>query len=182
MVGRAKIAGVGIVFAVALSAPRLARAGVELSARMPVGVAVSDATRFELGLRSDLLYVFESGLGVGFGGEVRSVSFSQRAHEMGATLAWMGEAGERVSLTPVLDAGYGTLGSSRGYVFERLSLQLRARLGTETLRYAASSGIFVGARQPVSGPGGMEGFIGVEIGGGLVATWLLIASAIAGAG
>jgi len=165
----------------ALAAPRTARAGVELSARMPVGVAVSDATRFELGLRSDLLYVFESGLGVGFGGEVRSVSFSQSAHEIGATLAWMGEAGERVSLTPVLDAGYGTQGS-RGYVFERLSLQLRARLGTETLRYAAASGIFVGARQPVSGGGGLEGIVGVEIGGGLIASWILLMRAIAGGG
>jgi len=172
---------VALLGTAALAAPRTARAGVELSARLPVGVAVSDATRFELGLRSDLLYVFDSGLGVGFGGEVRSVSFSQRAHEIGATLAWMGEAGERVSLTPVLDAGYGTLGS-RGDLFERLSLQLRARLGTETLRYAATSGIFVGARQPVSGGGGLEGIVGVEIGGGLIASWFLIAAAIAGGG
>jgi hypothetical protein len=165
----------------ALAAPRTARAGIELSARVPVGVAVSDATRFELGLRSDLLYVFESGLGVGFGGEVRSVSFSQRADEIGATLAWMGEAGERVSLTPVLDAGYGTLGS-RGYVFERLSLQLRARFGSETLRYAATSGIFLGARQPVSGGGGLEGIVGVEIGGGLIGSWIVLMKAIAGGG
>src|SRR5262245_21288689 len=180
MVGRARIAGVGIVLAATLAAPRAARAGVELSARLPVGVAVSDATRFELGLRSDLLGVFESGLGLGLNWEVRSVSLSQRAQEIGATIGWMGD-GERISLCPVFDAGYGTQGD-RGYAFERLSLQLRARLGTDSLRYAASSGIFVGARQTVSGPGGLEGIIGVEIGGGLIASWIVLVTAIAGAG
>ena len=102
----------------ALAAPRTARAGVELSARLPVGIAVSDATRFELGLRSDLLYVFDSGLGLGLNWEVRSVSLSQRAQEVGATIGWMGD-GERISLSPVLDAGYGTQGD-RGYAFGRL--------------------------------------------------------------
>ena len=164
-----------------LAAPRAARAGVELSPSCPVGIAVSDGTRFELGLRSDLLYVFESGLGLGLGGEVRSVSLSQRAEEMGAAIAWMGDNAEAISMNPVLDVGYGRQGS-RGYAFGRLSLQLRARLGTERLAYAATSGIFVGARQSVSGPGGTEGIIGVEIGGGLIASWFLLVRAIAGSG
>jgi hypothetical protein len=181
MVGRTRIAGVGIVFAVALAAPRLARAGVELSARMPVGVAVSDATRFELGLRSDLLMVSRAGLGLGLVGEVRSVSLSQRGQEIGGTIAWLPDQGRHIALGPVLDAGYGTQGSRR-YSFERLSLQLRGRLGTDDLSYAATSGIFVGARQTVSGPGATEWIVGVDIGGGLIASWFLLMNAIVGGG
>jgi hypothetical protein len=165
----------------AFGAPRVARADVELSARMPVGVAVSDETRFELGLRSDLLIVSRAGLGLGLVGEVRSVSLSQRAQEIGGVLAWLPDQGGNISLGPVLDAGYGTQGSRR-YSFERLSLQLRGRLGTDNLAYAATSGIFVGARQTVSGPGGTEGVVGVEIGGGLIAGWFLLVRSIVNSG
>jgi hypothetical protein len=161
----------------ALAAPRTARADVELSARMPVGVAVSDATRFELGLRSDLLMVSRAGLGLGVVGEVRSVSLSQRAQEIGGAIAWLPDQGGSISLGPVLDGGYGTQGSRR-YSFERLSLQVRGRLGTDDLAYAATSGIFVGARQTVSGPGATEWIIGVDIGGGLIASWFLLVNSI----
>jgi len=160
-----------------LAAPRTARAGVELSARMPVGVAVSDATRFELGLRSDLLLVSRAGLGLGLVGEVRSVSLSQRAQEIGGAIALLPDQGSGISLGPVLDGGYGTQGSRR-YSFERLSLQLRGRLGTHDLAYAATSGIFVGARQTVSGPGATEWIIGVDLGGGLIASWFLLVNGI----
>jgi hypothetical protein len=181
MVGLTRTAGFGIAFVVALASPRLARAGVELSLRAPVGVAVSDATRFELGLRSDLLIMSRAGLGLGLVGEVRSVSLSQRAQEIGGAIAWLPDQGGNISLGPVLDAGYGTQGSRR-YSFERLSLQLRGRIGTDDLAYAATSGIFVGARQTVSGPGATEWIIGVDIGGGLIAGWFLMVRSIVNSG
>ena len=165
----------------ALAAPRTARAGIELSPRVSVGVAVSDATRFELGVRSDLLYVHPSGLGLGLTGEVRSVSFSQRAEELGVAIALLPNEGGGIAMGPMLDASYGTQGT-RGYASERLSWQLRGRFGTDRLAYAATSAIFVGARQTVSGPGGTEAIIGIEIGGGLIASWILLANAIAGSG
>jgi hypothetical protein len=180
MVKVARTAAMGIVLVGLLASPRKARAGVELSVRAPVGVAVGDGTRFELGLHSDLLYLVGP-LGLGVAGEVRSVSLSQRAQEVGAEIAWLPNAGGGISMGPALDAGYGTQGS-REYAFGRLSWQLRGRFGTDNLAYAATSAIFVGARQTVSGPGGTEGIIGVEIGGGLIASWLLLGIAIAGAG
>lgn len=181
MVGLARTAGFGIAFVVALASARPARAGVELSARMPVGVAIGSEKHFELGLRSDLLYVFGSTLGVGIVGEVRSVSFSQRAQEVGAEVAWVEDVGGGISMGPALDAGYGTQGS-RGYAFGRLSYQLRAPLGTDKLAYAATSAIFVGVRQSVSGPAGTEGIVGVEIGGGLIAGWFLMVRSIVNSG
>ena len=183
MVGLARTAGFGIVVVVVLASPRPARAGVELSARLPVGLAIGDGTRLELGLRSDLLYRFDSSpLALGIAGEVRSISFSQRAQEVGAEIAWLEREGSSVSMGPGFDAGFGGEGPRR-YVFGRLSYQLRASFGVERLGgYAATTAIFVGARQTVAGPGGTEGIVGVEIGGGLIATWFLMVNAIVHSG
>jgi hypothetical protein len=182
MVGRARTAGLGIIVFVALASPRAARAGVELSARLPVGLAIGDGTRFELGLRSDLLYLFDaSNLGLGITGEVRSVSFSQRAQEIGAEVAWLERVGGGVSTGPVLDAGFGTAGT-RQYLVGRLSYQLRAGFGTERLDYAAASAIFLGARRSVSGREGTEVIVGVEIGGGLIAAWFRMVQSIVNSG
>ena len=154
-----------------VAAPRLAAARTDISARVPVGVAFGDGTRFELGLRSDLLYGFEStGLGFGITGEVRSVDFSTRAQEVGAAFAALDIIQRGSDMGLVLDSGLGSAGERR-YLYSRAAYQFRFRLADDDdgFAYVLGSAIFVGARATVSGPGGWEGFAGLELGGGLLA-------------
>jgi len=168
---------VGVIAIAGIAAPRSAEARTEINARIPVGVAIGDGARFELGLRSDLLYLFESShLRLGIAGEVRSVSVSQRAQEVGAAIAKLGDGGGGCWMGPMLDAGFGSEGERR-YLFGRVSYQVRVAVpdrGTR-LAHTLSSGIVLGLRRNMSGPGGFEGIIGVEIGGGLIATMARIA-------
>ena len=162
---------VGVIALAGAAVPRTAGARTELSLRMPVGVAIGDSARFELGLRGDLLYLFDSSeLGVGITGEVRSVSFSTRAQEIGAAFAVLGNVQRGSYMGVVLDSGYGTAGDRR-YVYSRAAYHFRVRLPPDNdgVAYALGSAIFVGGRGTVSGPGGMEGLVGVELGGGLIA-------------
>ena len=168
-----------MIVVVGIASPRLAAARTELSARVPVGVAFGDGTRFELGLRSDLLYMFESSLGFGISGEVRSVSFTNRAEEVGAAFAMLEDVGGATSTGLVLDAGLGAE-AARRYVHARGAYQLRVRVPWSHSEFACAiaTAIFVDVRRTVSGPGGWEGVAGVEIGGGLIAAYLRTIQAI----
>jgi hypothetical protein len=177
---------IGVVVLAGVAAPRAARARSEMSLQAPMGVAVGDGARFELGLRSDLLYLFDSGdtnLGFGITGEVRSVSFSRRAQEIGAAFAALGRVQRGSYMGVVLDAGYGTE-EERHYLYSRCAYQFRVRIPNDDrgLAYALTSSVFVAGRGTVSGPGGLEGVAGVEIGGGFAALLLrgLISIALGG--
>src|SRR5262245_39913202 len=166
---------IGVIVLAGVAAPRAARARAEISLHAPIAVAVGDGARFELGLRSDLLYLFDlmdmdTDLGFGITGEVRSVSFSTRAQEIGAAFAALGYVQRGSYMGAVLDSGYGTEGDRR-YVYSRLAYHFRVRIPNDDdgFAYALTSSIFVGGRGTISGPGGLEGIAGVEIGGGLIA-------------
>jgi len=162
---------VSVIALAGAAVPRTAAARTELSLRMPAGVAIGDSAHFELGLRGDLLYLFDSSeLGVGITGEVRRVSSSTQAQEIGAAFAVLGNVQRGSYMGLVLDSGYGTAGERR-YVYSRAAYQFRVRLSDEDrgAAYALGSSIFVGGRGTVSGPGGWEGIAGVELGGGLIA-------------
>jgi hypothetical protein len=158
---------IGVIAAASVAAPRAAAARTEMSARVPMGVAVGDGARFELGLRADVIHLFDSlDLGLGVSGEIRSVSFSGRAQDIGVAVLLPDEH-------LLLEAGYGTA-VERRYVHGRAGYQTRTRLRGDSVAYAFSSGIFVDVRRTVSGPSGWEGVAGIELGGGLLA--LLYAS------
>ena len=169
---------VGLLAAVGIATPRPARADVEVSARVPMGVAVGDGTRFELGLRSDVLYQLEaSDLYIGVTGEVRSISFANRAQEIAA---WLDPSFRNCTTGPEVSAGFGTAGPQR-YVFGRGSYQFRVSLADHAharFRYALSGGIFLGLRYALNQPRQFEGIVGVEVGGGLLTTLFLAMKSI----
>jgi hypothetical protein len=177
--------GISTLAIAAVTAPRPAAAHTDLSLRVPVGVAFDDGARFELGLRSDLLYFHRSApLGFGISGEVRSVSFDTRAQELNTAFALMEDHGAATASGLVLDAGYGT-DPIRRYVHLRSAYQLRVLVPWDedgAFAYAVASAVFVDLRRTVSGPGGWEAVAGVEIGGGLTALYWRIAASIAAAG
>ena len=176
---------IGVIALAGIATPRLAAARTEISARVPVDVAFGDGTRFELGLRSDLLYLFDltnASVGLGIAGEVRSIDFSTRAQEVGVAFAALDSIQRGSHMGFVLDSGFGAA-SERRYVYSRVAYQFRLRLPNDDrgFAYALGGGIFAGARATVSGPGAWEGFAGVEIGGGLLAVlWRGLASMLRG--
>jgi len=177
--------GISTLAIAAIAAPRPAAAHTDLSVRVPVGVAFTDGARLELGLRSDLLYFHRSApLGFGISGEVRSVSFDTRAQEINAAFAALQDDGAATATGLVVDAGYGT-DPTRRYVHARSAYQLRVLVPWDedgAFAYAVASAIFVDLRRNLSGPGGWEGVVGVEIGGGLTALYWRIVASIAAAG
>ena len=79
----------------------------------------------------------------------------------------------------MLDAGLGSEGERR-YLYGRVSYQVRVAVPDRGTRFAytLSSGIVLGLRRNMNGPGGFEGIVGVEIGGGLIATMARIAQSL----
>jgi len=186
MLLRWKWIGIGTLAALAgIASPRPAAARADLSVRVPVGVAFTDAARFELGLRSELLYFHRwAPLGFGISGEVRSVSFETRAQEINAAFALLQDEGAATATGLVLDTGYGT-DPTRRYVHARGAYQVRVLVPWAedgTFAYAIASAIFVDVRHNLTGPAGWEGVVGVEIGGGLTALYWRIVASIAAAG
>lgn len=171
---------IAVIAAAGVATSRPAQADVEVSARMPMGVAFGDGRHFELGLRSYVLYQLEvSDLYLGVVGEVRSISFSNRAQEIGVEAAWFDPSFWNCTMGPEVSAGIGSAGPQR-YLFGRGSYQFRVALADHhaPFRYALSGGIFLGLRYTLDLPRQFEGIAGVEVGGGFLTTLFLAMKSI----
>jgi hypothetical protein len=184
--GWAPIALGCVVFAAAVVAcPGAASAGGEFSLRAPVGASIGGGggTRFELGLRSDLLLRSGEGdLAFGLAGEVSTVGFDYRRQELGLAFQDTPDYGSGVRAGPMLDAGLASDARAR-YVYGRGSLQVRTSVvGNENFLYALSSAIYLEVRRSISGPAVFETSVGLELGGGVFSAIVRVIGAFGASG